>query len=64
MLKCSIILVFKQELTATEEPTAYHERDYPPHLPGLSPVEGKELLVRFDGGRLSSAGGVLLFPGS
>jgi hypothetical protein len=25
-----------------------------PYLPGLSPVVGKEFLVRFDGGRLSS----------
>jgi hypothetical protein len=32
-------------------------------LPGLSPVAGKELCARFDGGRLSSDGGVLLFPG-
>ena len=31
-----------------------------PYLPGLSPVAGKELHVRFDGGRLSSDGGVLL----
>lgn len=31
-----------------------------PYLPGLSPVVGKELLVRFDGGQLSSDGGVLL----
>ena len=34
-----------------------------PFLPGLSPVAGKELCARFDGGRLSSDGGVLLFPG-
>ncbi len=34
-----------------------------PYLPGLSPVRGKELCARFDGGRLSSDGGVLLFPG-
>ncbi len=34
-----------------------------PFLPGLSPVAGKELHARFDGGRLSSDGGVLLFPG-
>jgi|TARA_B100000315_G_scaffold179209_1_gene167900 hypothetical protein len=33
-----------------------------PYLPGLSPVEGKELCARFDGGRLSSDGGVLLLP--
>ena len=31
-----------------------------PFLPGLSPVGGKELCARFDGGRLSSDGGVLL----
>ncbi len=34
-----------------------------PYLPGLSPVENKELCARFDGGRLSSDGGVLLFAG-
>ena len=31
-----------------------------PLLPGLSPVGGKRILTRFDGGRLSSDGGVLL----
>ncbi len=31
-----------------------------PYLPGLPPVGGKELCARFDGGRLSSDGGVLL----
>ncbi len=30
------------------------------YLPGLPPVGGKELCARFDGGRLSSDGGVLL----
>ena len=30
------------------------------YLPGLSPVENKELCVRIDGGRLSSHGGVLV----
>ena len=34
-----------------------------PFLPGLSPVTGKELYARFDGGRLSSDGGVLLLRG-
>src|SRR5512132_1432861 len=29
-------------------------------LPGLSPVAGKELVARFDGGRLSSDGGLLV----
>ena len=30
-----------------------------PPLPGLSPVAGKPLIARFDGGRLSSDGGLL-----
>ena len=30
-----------------------------PFLPGLSPVQGKAVVARFDGGRLSSAGGLL-----
>ena len=30
-----------------------------PYLPGLSPVAGKDICARFDGGRLSSDGGVL-----
>ncbi len=38
-----------------DETTAY--------LPGLSPVENKELCARFDGGRLSSDGGVLMLRG-
>ncbi len=29
-------------------------------LPGLSPIEGKEVVARFDGGRLSSDGGLLV----
>ena len=29
-------------------------------LPDLSPVEGKEIVARFDGGRLSSDGGLLV----
>jgi hypothetical protein len=29
-------------------------------LPGLSPVEGKEIFARFDGGQLSSDGGLLV----
>ena len=32
-----------------------------PFLPGLSPVSGKTLQVRFDGGAVSSDGGLLLF---
>ena len=31
-----------------------------PYLPGLSPAAGKELHARFNDGRLSSDGGVLL----
>ena len=33
------------------------------YLPGLSPVENRELCARFDGGRLSSDGGVLVLRG-
>ena len=33
------------------------------YLPGLSPVENKELCARFDGGRLSSDGGALVLRG-
>ena len=31
-----------------------------PFLPGLSPVRGKDLVARFDGGRMSSDGGVVI----
>ena len=31
-----------------------------PYLPGLSPVAGKDVCARFDGGRLSSDGGVVV----
>jgi hypothetical protein len=33
--------------------------DTTPLLPGLSPVQGKAIVARFDGGRLSSQGGLL-----
>jgi hypothetical protein len=33
--------------------------DATPFLPGLSPVQGKAIVARFDGGRLSSEGGLL-----
>jgi hypothetical protein len=33
--------------------------DDTPFLPGLSPVAGKVVIARFDGGRLSSEGGLL-----
>jgi hypothetical protein len=33
------------------------------YLPGLSPVEKKKLCARFNGGRLSSDGGVLVLRG-
>ncbi len=33
--------------------------DATPLLPGLSPVQGKAIVARFDGGRLSSEGGLL-----
>ena len=34
--------------------------DITPFLPGLSPVRGKAGVARFDGGRLSSEGGLLV----
>jgi hypothetical protein len=33
--------------------------DITPFLPGLSPVQGKAVVARFDGGRVSSEGGLL-----
>jgi hypothetical protein len=33
--------------------------DATPFLPGLSPVQGKAVVARFDDGRLSSEGGLL-----
>jgi len=33
--------------------------DATPFLPGLSPVQGKAVVARFGGGRLSSEGGLL-----
>ena len=33
--------------------------DPTPPLPGLSPIDGKPVVARFDGGRLSSDGGLL-----
>jgi hypothetical protein len=32
--------------------------DATPFLPGLSPVQGKAVVARFDGGRLSTEGGL------
>src|SRR5436190_5841757 len=34
--------------------------DTTPFLPGLSPVQGMAVVARFDGGRLSSEGGLLV----
>jgi hypothetical protein len=34
--------------------------DTTPFLPGLSPIQGKAVVARFDGGRLSSEGGLLV----
>src|SRR6516165_8811618 len=34
--------------------------DATPFLPGLSPVQGKTVVALFDGGRLSSEGGLLV----
>ena len=50
-------MVSGQDHTATGKPGMDEITAY---LPGLSPVENKELCVRFAGGRLSSDGGVLV----
>src|ERR671914_2489781 len=42
---------FPETMPVKVEPT--------PPLPGLSPVAGKPLIARFDGGQLSSDGGLL-----
>jgi hypothetical protein len=57
-----MILVSGQDHRQSENPRLTMN-EIIPYLPGLSPVAGKELCARFDGGRLSSDGGVLLFPG-
>ncbi len=57
-----MILVSGQDHRQSENPRLTMN-EIIPYLPGLSPVAGKELHARFDGGRLSSDGGVLFFPG-
>ena len=54
-----MILVFEQ-IHRQQENLRLTMNETIPYLPGLSPVAGKELHARFDGGRLSSDGGVLL----
>ena len=57
-----MILVFEQDHRQPEN-LRLNMTETITYLPGLSPVAGKELCARFDGERLSSDGGVLLFPG-
>jgi len=54
-----MILVFKQD-HQLQENLRLAMKESIPYLPGLSPILGKEVQARFDGGRLSSDGGVLL----
>ena len=54
-----MVLVFEQ-IHRHQENLRLTMNETIPYLPGLSPVAGKELHARFDGGRLSSDGGVLL----
>ena len=54
-----MILVFEQ-IHRQQENLRLTTNETIPYLPGLSPIAGKELHARFDGGRLSSDGGVLL----
>jgi len=57
-----MILVLKQSHTPTEKYQLTMDQTIA-YLPGLSPVDNKELCARFDGGRLSSDGGVLILRG-
>jgi hypothetical protein len=54
-----MILVLKQDHRQQKD-LRLTMNDSIPYLPGLSPVAGKDICARFDGGRLSSDGGVLL----
>ena len=56
-----MILVFEQDHQQSEN-LRLTMNEITPYLHSLSPVAGNELCARFDGGRLSSDGGVLLFP--
>ena len=53
-----MILVSNQN-TATFRKATPAMNDLMLPLPGLSPVAGKNVVVKFDGGRLSSDGGIL-----
>src|SRR5512144_110097 len=52
------IRLLSQSTPVPERPPAMVDLTLP--LPGLSPVAGKEVVARFDGGRLSSDGGLFL----
>jgi hypothetical protein len=56
---CRNIWVLKSNFT-TPARIQLTMNEITPLLPGLSPVHGKEIVARFDGGRLSSDGGVLV----
>src|ERR1700690_763265 len=53
-----MILVSNQNNATFRKATAAMNDPMLP-LPGLSPVAGKDVVVKFDGGRLSSDGGIL-----
>jgi hypothetical protein len=52
----SICSAWRQAASAEATPAMV---DLTPFLPGLSPVQGKAVIARFDGRRLSSEGGLL-----
>src|SRR5512132_4093773 len=47
-----------QSASFPERPPAMVDATLP--LPGLSPIDGKDIVARFDGGRLSSDGGLVV----
>src|SRR5512144_2168644 len=52
------IRLLSESTPVPERPPAMVDLTLP--LPALSPIEGKEIVARLDGGRLSSDGGLLL----
>src|SRR5512135_855601 len=62
---CSVIRWNRVGVGCCSQSTSFPERppamvDATLPLPGLSPIDGKDIVARFDGGRLSSDGGLVV----
>ena len=55
-----MILLSKHDRTRPAGSPTHHDGNYAISTPGLSPVGGKTITATFDGGKLSSNGGVLI----